>query len=160
MKTFVIMCTAASLVAGACSVSSTTMPSVVSKIYVLPPSSKAASFTTMLASVVKKYGMTPSVGQATDDRGHVLNVLDAEGHRLRLRSQNVLLSGQEDPVQCGVHTEPHPDPGQYSISISASSEAIAQRAARALLLKIGDDLKAAGYEVRATPVTCSATTMS
>lgn len=155
MKTIVTLCMAAAMFASACSPSSTTMPSVVSTVYVLLPPPEAASFTTVLASVVKKHGMSANVGQATDDKGSVLNVLDAESDGLRLRSENVPLSGQEDPAQCGVHTEPYSDPGQYFISISSTSEAAARQAARALLLGIGEDLKAAGYVVRSTSVICS-----
>jgi hypothetical protein len=42
--------------------------------------------------------------------------------------------------------------------VSSGSETTERMAARALLLKVGEDLKSAGYDVRATPVICSAST--
>ena len=122
----------------------------------LVPAQKAASFTTVLASVVHKHGMAADVGRAIDDNGHVLNVFDAQGRGLRLRSENVLMSGQENPAKCGAHSEPYSDPGQYFISVSSGSEAAARQDARVLLNQVGEDLKTAGYEVRITPVVCSA----
>lgn len=156
MKRFRILCTALAVSVGACNSSSPTVPSVASTVYVLALPPKAASFATVLASVVSKHGMSPNVGRATDDNGEILTVLDAESDGLRLRSENVLLDGHEDQTQCGVHVEPHPDPGQYFISISSDSGAAARQHARALLLQVGEDLKAAGYDVRTTPIICSA----
>lgn len=147
---------ASAMFVSACGSNSLTMPSVASKVYVLVPPSESASFTNTLASVIKGQGMSPNLGQATDDKGSVLHVLDAESDGLRLRSENVLLSGNEDPARCGQHTEPHSDPGQYFISISSSSEASARQVAQSLLRRVGDDLKAAGYTVLAKPVICSA----
>lgn len=158
MKTVAVFSTAIAMFVGACGSSFSPTPSLVSKVYVLVPSPKAASFTTELASIAKKHGMHSVVGQATDDKGDVLQVLDAERDGLRLRSENVLLSGQEDPLQCGVHTEPHSDAGQFFISISASGDETARQAAQRLLLNVGEDLKASGYDVRAAPVICSAST--
>jgi hypothetical protein len=100
--------------------------------------------------------MSADVARATDDNGHVLNVLDAKGDGLRLRSANVHLSGHEDAAKCGVHPEPYPDPGQYFMSVSSGSDPAMQQAAIALLRRVGEDLKAAGYEVQAHPVVCSA----
>ena len=156
MKTITILCSATVMLASGCSPSSSAMPTVASKVYVLVPPQEAASFTTVLVSAVKRHGMSADVARATDDNGHVLNVLDAKGDGLRLRSENVLLSGQEDPAKCGVHPEPYSDPGQYFISVSSGSDAAARQAASALLLRVGEDLKTAGYVVQATPVICSA----
>ena len=144
--------TASALFVRACGPNSLTMPPVESTVYVLVPHTDSASFTNTLASVVKGHGMRPSVGQATDDKGSVLHVLDAEGDGLRLRSENVLLSGNEDLARCGQHTEPHSDPGQFFISISSSSEAPAKQAAQSILRRVSSDLKAAGYTVLAKPV--------
>ena len=71
------------------------MPSLAAEVYVLVPPPKSVSFATDLASVVRKHGMPPNVGRATDDKGEVLTVLDAESDGLRFRSQNVLLSGMK-----------------------------------------------------------------
>ncbi len=119
------------------------------------PARATSPFTTELALLVKKYGMTPNLGHATDDKGYRVDVLDAEGSGVRLRSENVLLSGHEDPDLCGSYTEPHSDPGQYFISVSPDKETKGPRAAREMLVKVTKDLKAAGYDVRSEPMTCS-----
>jgi len=156
MKAIVILCAGFTMLASACNSSFQPMPTVASEVYVLVPPRQAASFIPVLASIVEKRGMSPNVGQATDDKGNVLRVLDAESGGLRLRSENMLLSGQEDPARCGVYTEPHPDPGQYFISISSGSEPAAREAARELLHELSGNLKTAGYDVRTEPVICSA----
>lgn len=120
------------------------------------PAGGTSPFTTELASLVKKYGMTPNLGHATDDKGYRVDVLDAEGSGVRLRSENVLLSGHEDPILCGNYTEPHSDPGQYFISVSPATQTAEPREAREVLRKVAEDLKKAGYDVRSKPLTCSA----
>nr|WP_299911752.1 hypothetical protein [Sphingomonas bacterium] len=99
--------------------------------------------------------MTPNLGQATDDRGYSLHVLDATSSSVRLRSENVLLSGQEETGLCGIYTEPHSDPGQYFISVSPSTQMADPRDSRELLVKMVQDLKVDGYDVRSKPVMCS-----
>ena len=130
--------------------------SIVAKVYVIVPAEKNASqFTTYLASVVKRHGMTPSVGKATDDKGYSIYVLDATSPSVRLRSENVLLSGQEEPKLCGLYTEPHSDPGQYFVSVSQSSQMTDSRASREMLANIVKDLKVDGYNVQSQYVICS-----
>src|SRR5260221_8721593 len=86
--------------------------------YVLvPPSKAAALFSQDLALLAKRHGLTPHLGSATDSKGHTLHVLEANGRGMRLWSQNVELSGEEDPKLCGSYGEPHPDEGQYVVSI-------------------------------------------
>lgn len=99
--------------------------------------------------------MTPNLGKATDDKGYSVYVLDATGPAVRLRSQNVLLDGHEEPELCGIYTGPHSDPGQYFISVSPSTQMVEPREARELLTKIVNDLKVAGYDVRPKPIKCS-----
>lgn len=128
---------------------------VAGEIYVLVSPEKSARFTTDLASVVQNHGLRPNNGQATDDRGHTLFVLDATGPAVRLRSENVLLSGHEDPKRCGVYDEAHPDPGQFFVSVSPAAEDGDPRAALALLEKLSADLSGLAYDVRRKPVECS-----
>ena len=91
----------------ACGPASDAPGPVADEVYVIVPSEKTSSFTEDLALSVKKYGMTPNLGQATDDKGYSLYVLDATSVSVRLRSENVILSGQEEPARCGFYTEPH-----------------------------------------------------
>ena len=128
---------------------------VAGEVYVDVPAEKASSFATYLASVVRRHGMVPNLGSATDDKGHSVYVLDATSSSVRLRSENVPLSGHEDPNRCGVYDEPHRDPGQYFVSVSPSTQLTDLRASRELLDKIVKDLKADGYNVRTKAIICS-----
>jgi hypothetical protein len=129
---------------------------IVGTVYVIVSAEKPSSFTTYLATLVHKYGMTANLGQATDDKGHSVFVLDATSPSVRLRSENVLLSGNEEPKMCGIYTEPHSDPGQYFITVSPSTQTDNPRDSRELLVKIMKNLKEDGYDVRLKPVMCSA----
>lgn len=99
--------------------------------------------------------MTPNVGQATDDKGFSTYVLDATSQSVRLRSENILLSGREDPKRCGRYSEPHSDPGQYFVAVHPSTQKTDPRDARELLDKIVTELKGNGYSVRREPIICS-----
>jgi hypothetical protein len=138
-----------------CGLGSNAPGPIAGEVYVTVPAEKASLFTTHLATLVKRYGMIPNLGRAVDDKGYSLQVLDATSPSVRLVSQNVLLSGQEDPKLCGVYTEPHSDPGQYSISVSPSTKMGDPRDSRELLVKIVKDLKDDGYDVQQQPIICS-----
>lgn len=125
------------------------------KVYVLAPDDRASSFIDQLAVIVRRYKLEPKVGGATDDRGRRLHVLDAKGSNIRLRSENVLLSAQEDASKCGAHDEPYPDPGQYFISVFASGDPDGDESAKKLLGMISSDLRKHGYEVSSIPRLCS-----
>jgi hypothetical protein len=109
---------------------------IMGQVYVVAPTGRASSFTDELATFIEEYGMTASLGKSTDDKGRLLYVLDAVGAGMRLRSENVLLSGQENPDFCGVYTEPHSDPGQYFISVSPETRAATPSMAQELLAQI------------------------
>lgn len=92
----------------------------VATVYVsIPPSASARRFTQDLANLTRRHGLFPRVGQATDDHGHTVYVLDTDGIGTRLWSQNVPLSGHEDPARCGRHSEAYPDPAQFVLDISS-----------------------------------------
>lgn len=128
---------------------------VIGKVYVITPRENSEEFIPYLASMVKGYGMVPNMGSAMDDKGNSLHVLDATNSSTRLRSENVLLSGHENPVQCGVYNEPHSDPGQYFISVSPSTKRTDPQESHEILKKIVEDLKVDGYTVRKRSVICS-----
>lgn len=155
MKTAAILSFLACVWTTACGSGLGVPGSIAGEVYVVVPAGKTSSFTTYLASLVGKHGMTTNQGQATDDKGYSVYVLDATSPSVRLRSENVLLSGQEDPNLCGVDSEAHSDPGQYFISVSPSTQMADPHASRELLATIVKDLKADGYDVRAEPITCS-----
>jgi hypothetical protein len=133
-------------------------------IYVLAPPQRASQFTQDLAIIAKRHGLNPNLGQATDDRGHILRVIEAQGRGVRLWAQNMPLSGQENPTLCGSYTEGHPDPGQYIvtidhvlpvIAIKQVLPTIAEDEPRELILEISNELRASSYDVRSSPVVCS-----
>jgi hypothetical protein len=132
-------------------------------VYVLIPLSKAApaetagtsGFTQDLAAISKRHGLAPNPGKSVDDKGHAFYVLEAKGNSVRLWSTNMPLSGQENPALCGRHSEPHADPGQYTITIDHSLPLIGKTQPRKLISEISKELKTAGYEVRPSPVECS-----
>jgi hypothetical protein len=139
----------------ACGSESNVPGPIAGEVYVIVPAGKAPFFTTYLGSLVAKYGMVPNLGGATDDKGYSLYVLDATSPSVRLRSENVLLDGNEESKLCGVYTEPHSDPGQYFISVSPNTQKSDSRESRELLTKIVKDLKIDGYDVRPKPMICS-----
>jgi hypothetical protein len=126
------------------------------KVYVVVSSEKTASFTKDLSAIVARRGQAPNLGSATDGNGYAAQVLDATGPSARIRSQNLLLSGHEDPSRCGAYGEPHSDPGQFSISVTPNRSGEGSREAQALLTNIVSDLKTIGYTVQAKPELCSA----
>lgn len=139
----------------ACGSRSNAPGAILGEVYVIVPAEKSSLFTTYLASVVRKYGMIPNLGQATDDKGYSIYVLDATSPSVRLRSENVPLSGHEDSEQCGVYNEPHSDPRQYSITVSSGTQMVDSHDSRDLLAKIVKDLKADGYAVQQQSIKCS-----
>lgn len=139
----------------ACGSGSDAPGGIVDKLYVIAPPEKTTSFMKDLSFIVKNHGMVPKLGQATDDKGYSIYVLDATSPSVRLRSENVLLSGHEDPEQCGVYNEPHSDPGQYFISVSPAIQKVDSTDSRDLLDKVVRELEADGYIVQQEPTTCS-----
>ena len=123
-------------------------------IYVLAPQ-EGVRFSDDLAVIVKRHGLTPNPGHRTDDHGRTFWVVEANGHWMRLWSTNIPLSGLESVALCGRYAEGGPDPGQYIVTITPEIPFIANDKIHPLLEEIGKELKAAGYEVRQTPVECS-----
>jgi hypothetical protein len=124
-------------------------------IYVLTTPVTAPTFADNLASVVRRHGLTPSVGRATDDKGHILHVLEAKGRQMRLWSQNMPLSGHEDRAICGEHAEAYPDPGQFMIVVKPTLPFLGNRASIELITLLRQELSQLGYEIRETPALCS-----
>jgi hypothetical protein len=96
------------------------------EMYAVATSESAGHYIRDVASLVRRHGLTPNIGSTTDDKGHTLRVLEAKGRWLRLWSQNMPLSGNEDPAACGKPAEAHPDPGQFIISIDPALPLVGQ----------------------------------
>lgn len=126
------------------------------EFYVLIAPEKVDRYLSDLASIAQKNDLSADSGRATDDRGNVMHVLEAKGQGIRLWSQNLPLSGKEDPSQCGYYSEPHPDPGQFIISVGARHPFVATKLVTQLATRIEKRLMEFDYDVRATPAVCSA----
>jgi hypothetical protein len=123
---------------------------------VVPPTRGGETFNRDLAALARREGLTPQLGHATDDQGQTLYVLEANGAGTRLWSQNVYLTGEEDPVACGRYSEAHPDPGQFVFTVSPLPLFGDAAKARKVFSRIGSALSALGYEIRETEVSpCS-----
>ena len=112
-------------------------------------------FTQDLASLATKHGLIPQIGQATDDRGHTLHIVEAKGRSIRLWSQNLPLSGRENPDLCGNHIEAHPDPGQFIVTITTQVPFVNKDSAAELAVELQHELSELGYEIQQSPVACS-----
>lgn len=133
-------------------------------IYVLTPPQKAARFTEYLAAVSRRHGLSPNLGQSTDDKGYTFHVLEAKGRGMRLWATNMPLSGGEDVLKCGKYSEGHPDPGQYAVTINYSFRWLGLNSAfgrmpkdgaKVLMSEVNADLEKDGYDVRQKPIECS-----
>ena len=127
-----------------------------STMYVLLSAESAPQFVNDLVSSAKELGLTANVGHATDDRGHVLTVIEAKNWKLRLWSENVLLSSHEDTEVCGTHVEAYSDPGQFIIYIKPRWPLQGDATSVELLAQFRLKLSKRGYDVRDTPAQCSA----
>lgn len=141
-----ILTVAASVLVVSCGQSGANMD-----MYAVASSQNAVHFISDLASLAQKHGLKPSVGAATDDKGHTLHVLEAKGRWMRLWSQNMPLSGQE----CGKSEESHSDPGQYIVSIKPSLPILDNRSSTEVAGQLRQELRQLGYEVLDKPLLCS-----
>ncbi len=123
--------------------------------YVVLSSSNVSRFTQDLASLATKYGLTPKLGQATDDQGHTLHVVEAKDRWMRLWSQNLPLSGHENPDLCGKYTEAHPDAGQYIVTVTSRFPFVSETRIRTLTAQLKNELSEIGYDVREGSIICS-----
>lgn len=130
------------------------------EFYVIVEPQMSARFVSDLSEIARRHGLTASVGQATDDRGNTMRVVEAKGNLLRLWSQNMPLSGEENPTVCGPHQEPHPDPSQFIVSLRGSVPFMLTNRAEQLQLNLIADLKSAHYDVRMVPVDCGASALT
>ena len=125
-------------------------------IYALVTTTNEPNFLKDMSTLARKHGLTPNVGRSTDDRGHTVNVVVANGRGVKLWGQNMPLSGHEDRTLCGSHGEPYPDPGQFVIYIKPATVFSGNAAAIELAAQLRQEFSQLGYDVRETPARCSA----
>jgi hypothetical protein len=124
------------------------------RFYVVVRPEETGRFLDALVSIAKGEGLHSNVGQATNDKGEVLHVVEAEGHGVRLWAQNVLLIGNEDPTVCGVHEEPYSDPAQFIVYAKPTWLAFSRKSAVEVEGNVFARLRALGYEVDRKQALC------
>ena len=127
----------------------------VEKFYILIEPDDTANFMSALASIAEEIGFSVKQGTATDDKGYTLYVLSARRRMIRIWSQNQPLSGMEDPLQCGTYTRPHPDPGQFFISITPLFFFVSESAVNDVANDVREKLSLAGFQIYESPEKCS-----
>jgi hypothetical protein len=128
-------------------------PAESATIYALTTSStNPAHFAQDLEALVTTRGLRPHRGQATDDKGRTLYVLEAKGHGMRLWSQNLPLDSGDTKSPCG---DRELDPGQYIITVSPTLPFVHKGETAELASQVGRELARLGYGVRSQPVPCS-----
>jgi hypothetical protein len=116
--------------------------------YVIVPLTKAhVRLDQVLASLAKKHGLTPDLGQVMEGGGQTLYILQAKGRWMKLWAQNVTIGGDENPEVCGHYTEPHPDPGQYYVTAGPILPLMPSGGSRELASQLRNELTEQGYEV-------------
>ena len=125
-------------------------------LYAVVKPEQAESLFSYVEALASENGLPLNPGRASDDRGNTLRVLEAKNWRVRLWMQNVPLSGHEDREICGVHAEPHPDPGQYVVTVSSATPLFGQQPAANLFTMLTTKLKARGFTILTEPKVCSA----
>jgi len=107
-----------------------------------------------MGSLSNDNGLTPHFGEVTYSSQPPLHVLEASGWSVSLWLANVPLSGKEDPLSCGYHDKPYPDPAQFLFYAEPRFFWVAQGSADAVQTRIVESLKSLGYDVRPDPVVC------
>lgn len=123
-------------------------------VYVIVPAPMADTFNDRLGGILAKHGFSQNAGKSPFG-GLNYYVMNGSGHSLWLWSTNVPMSPQEDVATCGRYPEAHPDPGQFSLSVSRIWPFGTKAAQHEYMARIVRDLKNAGYEVRTQGMQCS-----
>jgi len=125
------------------------------EFYVVVKPGETSKFIEAVTAIAKEDGLETAVAQAVADTGDVLRVVEGRGHGVKLWVQSTLLSGKEDPKLCGVYSEPHSDPAQFTVFTQPrffGSRAVATKLGERVL----SQLRQSGFDVRREPVVCGA----
>ena len=126
-----------------------------STFYVIASESSSSHFMRDLATLAQRNGLAPNSGEAVDDHKRVTQALEARGRGLKIWSQNQPLSGQEDTLKCGTHSEAYTDPGQYIVTVRRVFPYWGKQAPAALAEQLAREINGLGYDVRNSAVLCS-----
>lgn len=127
----------------------------VDPVFILVNPSQVPRLFSEIGVLAKENGMVLNPGQASDDAGNTLRVLEAKNWKVRIWIQNMPLSGQEDVRMCGSFSEPHPDPGQYILTIMPRVPSVGREYIKDLRFEIINKLKEKGFSILKEPEICS-----
>ncbi|HEX5008429.1 MAG TPA: hypothetical protein VFV70_15050, partial [Hyphomonadaceae bacterium] len=131
------------------------------RFYVIVPASKTPSlFTKDLASLAKRFGMSPRLGQSTDDQGRTLYVLEANGQGMKLWGQNQPIDRSLDGSSLPGCGDYELDPGQYTVMFIPIGLFSKKDGAVELASRLKEEISMLGYDVRAEPIECSSFALS
>lgn len=126
------------------------------QFYVVIKPDEAGKFVAAVTSIAKEDGLEFAVGEARSDTGNVLRVVEGRDLRLELWVQNVPLSGQEDPLHCGLHHEAYSDPAQFVVSTQPRFFESSRASAVTLGQRVYSQLQKLGFDARVKPAICGA----
>ena len=121
--------------------------------YVVIEPDEAARFTRAVTTIAKEDGLETAVGQSVSDTGDIFRVVEGRGHGLKLWVQSTPQSGREDPKLCGVYSEPHADPAQFTVATEPrlfGSEAEAKELGE----RVFSQIQNLGFDARREPAIC------
>jgi hypothetical protein len=122
--------------------------------YVVVPEPMVSHFPTDLSKIYSATGLEPYVSSLQAGGGLETFAILAEGRGLSIQTLNVPMSGQEDPSACGAYVEPHPDPGQFLVSITRTHFG-RQSSVDDIVQRLKSEMSKSSYEVRSQPILCS-----
>lgn len=120
-------------------------------VYIIVEPRGTEKFLDLMASLVRDNGLSPHFGQVTYSSSLVLHTLEASDWSVTLWFRNVPLSGKEDPLACGYHEKPYPDPAQFFFYVEPRFAWSSAEKPDSVTAKIVSGLKSEGYDVRAEP---------
>lgn len=131
-------------------------------IYVVVPANSFDAFADEVLVVASSEGMTSSIGQAVDDEGNTVNVIEARSTFLKIWIVNLPISGHEHP-SCEILPQPGHDDSWYIVSVRfrlpvvglSASPVFGVRTAERIQEELRQRLLFAGYQVDDEAPSCA-----
>lgn len=108
-----------------------------------------------LNKILNDAGLVITNGSATNDTGNVLRVVEAKNNLVTVWAQMMPMSGYENSQQCGEHSEPYNDPGQYMIEFRSRTMFTDSATILGLAKSTQEKFTRLGYVIANKPSICS-----
>jgi len=122
------------------------------EMYVRVAPKDAEKFTLLLASILKKEGLSASVGRTAEPLPATNHVLDAKNLNVRVWAQNAVLDAEEGKA-CGYPFLSPVEQTQYLVSVQRRSP-LSERRAREMFAQLRTKLVERGYTIAARQMPC------